>query len=121
MREGYVGLYEPVTEERFVERLLEDPHGHWSISGAKALYAHLTSVCEDCGVAAEFDRVALRCEYTEVWAEEDLAEYGGRVQLDDFDSFDDYRDAVLEAVREETDVIEFEKPSYGRAWIVREP
>ena len=45
--------------------LIADENADWSMAGAYALAEHLEQVEEDCGEEIEFDRVALRCEYSE--------------------------------------------------------
>ena len=45
--------------------LMADDNAAWSMAGAFALVEHLEEYEEDCGTEIEFDRVALRCEYSE--------------------------------------------------------
>ena len=52
--------------------LMADENANWTRSGALALAEHLEQLEEDCGIEIEFDRVALRCEYSE---EESLQEW----------------------------------------------
>ena len=44
---------------------MADDNAAWSMAGAFALVEHLEEYEEDCGTEIEFDRVALRCEYSE--------------------------------------------------------
>jgi len=52
--------------------LMADENADWTRAGAYALIEHLEQLEEDCGIEIEFDRVALRCEYSE---EESLQEW----------------------------------------------
>lgn len=45
--------------------LMADENAAWSMAGAFALVECLEQYEEDCGTEIEFDRVALRCEYSE--------------------------------------------------------
>ena len=54
--------------------LMADDNAAWSMAGAYALVEYLEEYEEDCGTEIEFDRVALRREYSEheslqEWAE----------------------------------------------------
>ena len=46
--------------------LMADDNAAWSMAGAFALVEYLEQVEEDCDTEIEFDRVALRCEYSEI-------------------------------------------------------
>ena len=63
-----------------VSLLMADENAAWTMEGARALVEHLEQVEEDCGEETEFDRVALRCEYSEHvslidWADQHFANY----------------------------------------------
>ena len=60
--------------------LMSDENADWTMAGAYALAEHLEQIEEDCGEETEFDRVALRCEYSEHeslidWADQHFANY----------------------------------------------
>ena len=44
---------------------MADDNAAWSMAGAFALVEYLEQYEEDCDTEIEFDRVALRCEYSE--------------------------------------------------------
>lgn len=44
---------------------MRDENANWSRAGAYALIQHLEQLEEDCGDEIEFDRVAIRCEWSE--------------------------------------------------------
>ena len=55
--------------------LLSDPCANWSRAGAFALVEYLEQLEEDTGEEIEFDRVAIRCDFSEYdsladWADE---------------------------------------------------
>ena len=54
-----------LTTSEMVNELLNDEYADWSYNGARALIEYLEQMEEDCGMSIEFDRVAIRCEYTE--------------------------------------------------------
>jgi|TARA_R110000751_G_scaffold297995_1_gene407787 hypothetical protein len=45
--------------------LMADENADWTRAGAYALIEHLEQIEEDCNTEFEFDRVALRCDYSE--------------------------------------------------------
>lgn len=55
--------------------LMADENAAWSMAGAFALAEHLEQIEEDCGTEIEFDRVALRCEYSEHESLQEWARY----------------------------------------------
>jgi hypothetical protein len=82
---------------------MADDNAAWSMAGAFALVEHLEQYEEDCGAEIEFDRVALRCEYSEYeswqeWArcyftDDQLTE--GYFSKDDEDHEENIRDFIL--------------------------
>jgi len=54
---------------------MADENAAWSMAGAFALAEHLEQIEEDCGTEIEFDRVALRCEYSEHESLQEWARY----------------------------------------------
>ena len=55
--------------------LMADDNAAWSMAGAFALVEYLEQVEEDCGTEIEFDRVAIRCEYSEYESLQEWARY----------------------------------------------
>lgn len=73
-----------VSEYEFIENLLKDEYANWSYDGTKALFDYLTELEEDTGEQIEFDRVALRCDFSEYDNLEDiLSQYDGINTLED--------------------------------------
>ena len=54
---------------------MADDNAAWSMAGAFALVEYLEQVEEDCGTEIEFDRVAIRCEYSEHESLQEWARY----------------------------------------------
>ena len=54
-----------VYENEFINDLISDDYASFSREGAKELYEHLTDWEEDTGEVYDFDRVAIRCEWSE--------------------------------------------------------
>ena len=44
---------------------MADENADWSMAGAYAIVEYLEQVEEDCGTEVEFDRVAIRCDFSE--------------------------------------------------------
>jgi len=83
-----------VSNSEFIDDLFKDDYANWSYEGADALYEFLTELEEDTGEQIEFDRVALRCEYSEYENLEDI--------LSQYDNIN-----TLKELKENTIVIEF--------------
>jgi len=73
-----------INEYEFTQDLLNDEYANWSYDGTKALFDYLTDLEEDTGEQIEFDRVALRCDFSEYDNLEDiLSQYDGINTLED--------------------------------------
>jgi hypothetical protein len=73
-----------INEYEFTQDLLNDEYANWSYDGTKALFDYLTDLEEDTGEQIEFDRVALRCDFSEYDnLEEILSQYDGIDTLED--------------------------------------
>lgn len=86
--------------------LVADKDGGWSYAGARALVEHLESIEEDTGEEIEFDRVALRCEFSEYKSALEAAEEYGWEPDEDADS-EDAEEAALKWLTDRTTVISF--------------
>ena len=87
--------------------LLNDDNAAWSYNGAMALCEYLEDFDEGIGQETEFDRVAIRCEFSEYESAIECAvNYDWERDLDDDE--DDQEEAALDYLREHTSVIEFE-------------
>ena len=87
-------MIETLSTSEAAHRLLNDDNANWSYNGAHALIEWIEDLEEDTGTPIEFDRVAIRCDFSEYESiEEVLEQYG-------LDSEEDLHD--------HTTVIEFE-------------
>jgi hypothetical protein len=68
-----------LTTSQAAHILIDDENARWSRAGAFALVEHLEQMEEECGQEIEFDRVALRCDWSEYDSLGDWAEafFGG--------------------------------------------
>lgn len=87
--------------------LLADTGAAWTRDGAKALSEYLIGLDEDCGTETEFDRVGIRCDFSEhasltAWAKE----YGHEVDTDLDDN--DRDEAIREFIQGRSELIEFD-------------
>ena len=90
------------------DALLQDDNAAWSYNGAKALAEWLDNLDEECGTETEFDRVAIRCEFSEYDSALDAAEQYNGFEPDKDDDDDENEAAALEWLQDRTLVIEFE-------------
>ena len=80
--------------------LKTDPFANWSRGAAYALIEHIEQLEEDTGTEIEFDRVALRCDFTEYEsAIEAAAQYTSEFTTNE---------AAIEYLEDHTTVIEFD-------------
>tara|TARA_Y100000996_G_C22181303_1_gene502939 strand:- start:254 stop:562 length:309 start_codon:yes stop_codon:yes gene_type:complete len=77
-------MIKTINEYEFTQDLLNDEYANWSYDGTKALFDYLTELEEDTGEQIEFNRVALRCDFSEYDNLEDiLSQYDGINTLED--------------------------------------
>ena len=77
-------MIKTVSKYEFTEDLLCDEYANWSYSGASALFEYLTGLEENTGEQIEFDKVALRCDFSEYENLEDiLSQYDNINTLED--------------------------------------
>lgn len=81
----------------------------FTYDGKRALYDYLLEFEEDMGEEIELDVIALCCEYAEYSNGELIEEYGEYADKDDLndpEDDDEYVSAIIEALRDETVIIE---------------
>ena len=86
--------------------LVADKDAGWSYAGARALVKYLENLEDDTGEEIEFDRVALRCDFSEYESAREAAEEYGWEPDEDADS-DDAEEAAAEWLADRTTVITF--------------
>ncbi len=99
-------MKQTLTTNQAADLLVADKNAGWSYAGARALVEHLESTEEDTGEEIEFDRVALRCEFSEYESAREAAEECGWEPDEDADS-EDAEEAALEWLNNRTTVITF--------------
>ena len=87
--------------------LVADKDAGWSYAGARALVEHLENLEDDTGEEIEFDRVALRCDFSEYESAREAAEEYGWEPDEDADS-EEAEEAALEWLNDRTTVITFD-------------
>jgi hypothetical protein len=87
--------------------LAADKNAGWSYAGARALVEHLEATEKDTGEEIEFDRVALRCDFSEYPNAREAAEEYGWEPDEDADS-EDAEEAALKWLNDRTTVIAFD-------------
>ena len=76
-----------VYEHEFINDLISDDYASFTREGAKELYEHLTDWEDMTGEVFDFDRVAIRCEWSEYESLEKCLE-----QFDNINTFDELCD-----------------------------
>ena len=97
-----------LTTYEIQDALLQDDNAAWSYNGAKALAEWLDNLDDECGTETEFDRVAIRCEFSEYDSALDAATQQGGFEPDEDSDDDENEAAALEWLQDRTLVIEFE-------------
>jgi hypothetical protein len=95
-------MKETLTTSQVADRLLQDDNAAWSYAGARAIAEHLEQLEEDTGADMDFDRVAIRCEFSEYTsAREAAANYDWEPDEDESEK------SALQFLQGRTTVIEF--------------
>lgn len=102
-----------LRKSEMVDTLMGDEYANWSYNGASALIEWLEQFEEDTGEEMKFDRVALRCEFSEWESATDCMEgqgYATRSTAEELAEMDEEEKEAeyLETLHESTLVIEFE-------------
>ena len=58
-------MKQTITESQFIDAIVGDDYNNMSYEGAKALFEYLDLYEDSVGEEIEFDRVAIRCEFSE--------------------------------------------------------
>ena len=87
--------------------LAADDNAGWSYAGARALVEYLENLEDDTGEEIEFDRVVLRCDFSEYESAREAAEEYGWEPDEDADS-EAAEEAAAEWLADRTTVITFD-------------
>lgn len=100
-------MKETLTTNEIARKLREDENAGWSYAGALALAEYLEQRDEDSGEDTEFDRVEIRCDFSEhTSATEAASDYDWQADKDNDE--DQNEAAALEFLQGRTAVIEFD-------------
>jgi hypothetical protein len=112
-------MKQTLTTSQAAQILIDDDNANWSSAGAFALIEYLEELESDCGEEMEFDRVAIRCDFSEYDSALEAAEdYGWSREasiLDDDDNIrpdedvmDENNEIALKWLENRTSIIEFD-------------
>ena len=109
-----------MTTFEISHELMQDSNANWSLYGAYALAEYFEQLEEDLGESIEFDRVAIRCDFSQYESLEDWAKYyftqvdaihnlGFTLNEDGIieQSEDEVNEAIREYIQERGQLIEF--------------
>jgi hypothetical protein len=100
-------MKQTMTTSQIADALRADDNAAWSYAGARALAEYLEQYEEDTGEDMEFDRVAIRCDFSEyATAAEAAGDYGWEPVKDNDE--DQNETAALGFLHGSTTVIEFD-------------
>jgi len=90
--------------------LMADENAAWSMAGAYALAEYIEQIEEDCGVEIEFDRVALRCEYSEHESLQEWARcyFTDEMRFDLLEGSESHADTIRDYIQDHGQLIEFD-------------
>jgi hypothetical protein len=58
-------MKQTITASQFIDAIVGDEYNSMSREGAEALFEYLEELEDSCGEELEFDKVAIRCDFTE--------------------------------------------------------
>jgi hypothetical protein len=100
-------MKETLTTHEIAHKLREDENAGWSYAGALALAEYLEEMEEAAGEELEFDRVGIRCDFSEhTSAAEAASDYSWEADKDNDEEQNEA--AALEYLQGRTAVIEFD-------------
>lgn len=106
-------MHETLTTSQIADALLADDNAAWTYAGARALAEYLEEYEDQTGEPLEFDRVAIRCEYSEYGSALEAAEEYG--YIDEAEEEDEIEEEATEWLQEVTTVIPFATTYLHRA------
>ena len=71
-----------MTIDQMARDLIDDDNASWTRSGAYALAEYLDELSEDIGEPIKWDRVAVRCDFSEYTLSDLLSNFGDSLNLD---------------------------------------
>jgi hypothetical protein len=107
-------MKETLNTYEIADRLFRDENASFSYAGAHALAEYLEQLEEDTGEEMEFDRVAIRCDYSEHsslvdWAGDYFSgDWKESLSIEPEDSEDENDEAIRDYIRDHGTLIEFD-------------
>ena len=71
-----------MTVSQMVDDLMSDEYAKWSYSAAHAIVEYLEEMSDNIGEPIEWDRVAIRCEFTEYPLEDLAIQFSDEMDID---------------------------------------
>jgi hypothetical protein len=99
-------MYKKFSTDEAIKLLKDDEHGHWSWDGAKAMVEYLEDLEDSLDKPIEFDRVGIRCDFSEYKSVLEAAERYAFIPPDDDD--EDVEAYALKYLEDRTTVIQFD-------------
>ena len=100
-------MKQTLTTNQAAELLLADKNAGWSYAGACALVEYMEQLEEDTGEEVEFDRVGIRCDFSEYESALKAAEEYGFEPDEDADS-EEAEEAAAKWLGHRTTVVTFD-------------
>jgi len=95
-----------LSTQEIAQMLREDENGGWTYNGSVALALFLEELDNDCGMESEFDRVVIRCDFSEYESLKEFAD-GYTFEPDGLTN-DEQDDSIREFIQENGMLIEFD-------------
>jgi hypothetical protein len=109
-------MKETLNTSEIADRLFRDENAAWSHAGARALAEYLQEWEDGTGEEMEFDRVAIRCDFSEYeglrqWAEEyfgGISQWESALRIEPDTLPDECDDRIREYINDRGTLIEFD-------------
>jgi hypothetical protein len=109
-------MKQTLTTSQVADMLMQDDNAAWSYAGARAIAEHLEQLEEDTGADMDFDRVAIRCDFSEYeglrqWAEDyfgSISAWESALSIEEDTLPDDVDDKIREYINDRGTLIEFD-------------
>ena len=105
-------MKETLTTHQIAYRLKSDENAGWSYRGALALAEYLEELEQDTGEEMEFDKVAIRCDFSEYaslkeWAKDYFSDWRKDLNIEGDATDDQIDEAIRELLGVNGQLIEF--------------
>lgn len=102
-----------MTTSDIARELAEDEYSSFTWAGAYALAEWLEEMDESCGVESEFDRVAIRCDFSQYeslqeWAQDYFTDWKKDLDIYDLEDTDYVDELIKDYIEDHGILIEFD-------------